>query len=139
MRRSPHHRRPRRSAADRRAQALRAEGRTCERLIRAFAELRGHRGGQPTLLGAALATPLEVRVASETQPEAKDPEGMPTEAGGTVKAPLSGTLIEEDAARSEVFSEEEPPRTAAQADETTKFTKIRDKSPCSHSSCILQA
>ena len=47
--------RPRRSSAERRAQARRAEGRTCQSLLKAFAELWGHRGGQPTQLGTALA------------------------------------------------------------------------------------
>ena len=47
--------RPRRTSAQRRAQHLRAEGRVCQRLLRAFAELRSHRGGGPTQLGAALA------------------------------------------------------------------------------------
>ncbi len=51
--------RPRRSAAERRAQALRAEGRVCQRLLKAFAALQGHRGGWPMQLGEALDTALK--------------------------------------------------------------------------------
>ena len=50
--------RPRRTGAQRRAQALRAEGRTFQRLLKVFAELQGHRGGQPSQLGTALAAAL---------------------------------------------------------------------------------
>ena len=51
-------RRPRRSAAERRAQALRAEGRVCQRLLTSFSELQSHRGGWPTQLGLAFADAL---------------------------------------------------------------------------------
>ena len=50
--------RPRRSAAERRAQVLRAEGRVVQRLLSAQSALSAHRGCRQSLLGSALADAL---------------------------------------------------------------------------------
>ena len=47
--------RPRRTAPQRRAQALRAQCRVVQSLLRGFEDLKNHRGCRPTVLGAALA------------------------------------------------------------------------------------
>ena len=47
--------RPRRTAAARRAQHERANARAVQLLLRSFASLREHRGGEPSTLGNALA------------------------------------------------------------------------------------
>ena len=52
--------RPRRTAAERRAQAQRAQRRVVQSLLRGFQELGSHRGCQPTYLGAARATLLKI-------------------------------------------------------------------------------
>ena len=62
--------RPTRSAADRRAQARRAEGRIVQHLLRCVGELGSHRGCQPTQLGAALATLLKSSTALATSTRA---------------------------------------------------------------------
>ena len=48
-----------RSARARREQALRAEARTLQRMVKCMAALSTHRGSQPTQLGAALALALQ--------------------------------------------------------------------------------
>lgn len=53
--------RPRKSAAERRAQAARAEGRAICRLLKCLGSVRDHRGGQLSVLGAALADALTAR------------------------------------------------------------------------------
>lgn len=63
--------RPRRSAADRRAQARRAQGRAAQQLMRAFGELAMHRGCAPSRLGAALA---EALAAQEREPSSAGPD-----------------------------------------------------------------
>ena len=55
--------RPPRSAKERRAQALRAEGRVVQHLLRCIQELSSHRGCRPTQLGTALADLLKVSPA----------------------------------------------------------------------------
>ena len=50
----PRRRRPNRTAAARREQAARAQARATQHLLAGFAALRGHRGSQPTVLGAML-------------------------------------------------------------------------------------
>ena len=57
-------RRPRRTAAERREQTLRAEGRATQRLLRSFAALDAHRGGRTTVLGASLARLLSSAVGA---------------------------------------------------------------------------
>ena len=52
--------RPRRSAAERRQQRLRAEARVVQRLLKGFAQLHDHRGCRTTLLGSALAQALQL-------------------------------------------------------------------------------
>ena len=49
----------RRAAAGRRAQRKRAEGRVAMRLMACFQEVLRHRGGQLTMLGAALSQALK--------------------------------------------------------------------------------
>jgi len=56
--------RPRRSAAERRAQAQRAHFRVVQRLLRGFHSVQDHRGCQPTALGAALGQALSVPYGS---------------------------------------------------------------------------
>ena len=63
-------RRPPRSAASRRAQAVRAEGRAVSRLLRAFHELRAHRGCQLTKLASALREALSSDYPSRDGPGA---------------------------------------------------------------------
>ena len=62
------HRRPNRTATERRAQAPRAQARAVQQLLSGIAHLQSHRGGRPTLLGAALARAL----ASEPPDAASD-------------------------------------------------------------------
>ena len=73
--------RRRKSAAERRAQRLRSEVRLVAKLLRGFADLQAHRGGQPTrlcrALGAALASSAEEQEAE--QPEQHEIEQQETE------------------------------------------------------------
>ncbi|CAK0854495.1 unnamed protein product [Prorocentrum cordatum] len=66
--------RPRRSAAERRAQAMRAQARAAQSLLRAFAPLQ-HRGCRPTLVGTALAEALGEAVARAPRAAAAPPPG----------------------------------------------------------------
>ncbi|CAK0853854.1 unnamed protein product, partial [Prorocentrum cordatum] len=99
----PRRRRPNRSAAARRAQYRRAECRTVERLLAAFAELRGHRGGAPTRLGAALAAALA---------PAASPDVAAEDATGSEAADL-GIERESQAERVEGPPDDAPQPTAA--------------------------
>ena len=100
--------RPRRSGAARRPQALRAEGRTCQRMIKAFAELHSHRGGMPTQLGAALAETLKQSEVKPRRPEMKaattqTEEGVDSE----TPTPEERPLVEEAAPAAELLRESE--------------------------------
>ena len=59
--------RPRRSAAERRAQALRAQGRMVQKLLASFEALSSHRGCLPSRLGSALAAALRAPPPVEAQ------------------------------------------------------------------------
>lgn len=59
--------RRKKSAAERRQQKYRAEGRTIGRILRLCQELMGHRGGQPTVLMKAFARSLELEGQSHSQ------------------------------------------------------------------------
>ena len=67
--------RPRRTAAARRAQHDRAHARAVQLLLRSFASLREHRGGQPSRLGVALAAALDLH--SSRAPATEEAEVPP--------------------------------------------------------------
>ena len=82
-------RRPNCSAAARRAQASRAEGRTVLCMLRCLASLGDHRGGQPGSLGAAPHRPLE-SVANKA-PRTTTQHVQPT-AGASTAPITTGTM-----------------------------------------------
>ena len=67
-------RRPNRPAAERRAQAARAQSRAVQLLLRGFRELGRHRGCRPSALGAALHTALGGSDASAQGPHGASSE-----------------------------------------------------------------
>lgn len=69
-------RRPRRNAAARREQKLRAEARTVQKLLRGFQALAAHRGCRPSVLGAALASALSAQPEAYASEEMKNKEPM---------------------------------------------------------------
>ena len=93
--------RPRRTAAERRAQAQRAQGRVVQSLLRGFQELGSHRGCRPTRLGAALAAALGHGEAFAPPPE----RPLPTQSSET----QSGQPAEEASIQTENLNVVEPP------------------------------
>ncbi len=69
----PRNRRPRRTAAARRAQRDRAQARGVQALLRGFEELVAHRGGQPSRLAVVLRAALSVPVAPSGHPGEQGP------------------------------------------------------------------
>ena len=113
--------RPTRSAADRRAQARRAEGRIVQHLLRCVGELGSHRGCQPTQLGAALATLLKSSTALATSTRAKT--SVQTDyleehfAQATVAEEKGHTAaLKETSTQTEAYREKPAQRTLEEAD-----------------------
>ncbi|CAK0842844.1 unnamed protein product [Prorocentrum cordatum] len=92
--------RPRRSAAERRAQARRKQARAAQELLRAFRDL-GHRGCRPTRLGKALAEALGAVAPSGSAPLAAGSggNGADWDPDGAAAAPARPDLTGQAAAR----------------------------------------
>ena len=69
--------RPRRSAAERRAQRQRAQFRAVQHLLRGFKAITDHRGGTPSLLAGALASALRGPASSMSAASAASAAEMP--------------------------------------------------------------
>ena len=85
--------RPRRTAAERRAQRRRATGRAVQQLLRAFEELTCHRGCMPSRLGRALQAALHgSQSAQPGMASSAAPDVARTSAPASVAARVSSTL-----------------------------------------------
>ena len=103
--------RPRRSAAERRAQRSRAHGRVAQALLRCFADLAAHRGCQPSRLGIALGALL----VAGGQGASQDPEATAMPAPGVSCAAAGATATPAPAATVEVAECHGPGATALPA------------------------
>ena len=103
--------RPRRSAAERRAQRSRAHGRVAQALLRCFADLAAHRGCQPSRLGIALGALL----VAGGQGASQDPEATAMPAPGVSCAAAGATATPAPAATVEVAECHDPGATALPA------------------------
>ena len=61
--------RRKKSAADRRAQRLRAEGRLMQHMLKCLSDIGSHRGCKLSRLGEVLANTLQFDTAHDTEPE----------------------------------------------------------------------
>ena len=103
------HWRPNRSAVERRAQQRRADGRAAQRLLAALEALSTHRGGEPTRLGAVLATALRDRPRGDGRREGHRGQEY---AGGEdhgPRAPAAPSLRFAETPSEKRFATEEPP------------------------------
>ena len=149
------HGRPRRSAAERRAQAQRAEARAVQRLLAGISELGRHRGCQPSRLGLALQRALsggeelpgagaeaaaaapersqekEGAMAVETLPVEKKKEEEEEKATAKATARQEAEKAEAERAAREKAEKAEAERQeaeeAAEEDPTPTFTMLRAK------------
>ena len=83
--------RHRKTAHERRQQRFRAEARTASRLLRAFQEVQGHRGGQLSKLGMALQAALACTESAPTHAEDREE----AEAHGIPQERISERIMEQ--------------------------------------------
>ena len=126
--------RPRKSAAERRQQARRAEMRMVGRILAGVSDLRAHRGGQPTVLMEALA-----RALGQGQGQGPERQGQ-GERGGRGEAPEGERQVEEQARlrgaeegpqakrrRRQKENREEEQRESAQREKEQREERQREK------------
>ena len=90
-------RRPRRTAAERRAQKQRSEARVIQKMLRGFSELEAHRGCRPTVLGAALAQVLRSSSTESGSTQRASQQAPPTSPAVAPQQPSTPTASANEA------------------------------------------